>query len=103
MLRGIPFEEWGLKSIPNLPAKRKRDIEAGVGDVPEKIEVRYPRLFQGLFKDDVKVICSRISTERQTLHYRTLLKSVAAMPLTIPFGLLPMYAFSTLHVLIQNN
>ena len=93
MLRGIPFEEWGLKSIPGLKKQRRLELERDFGSA-KKIEVRFPGSFQSLCQgpmgQDVREVCRKLGTERQSLHQRTLVKSVAAMPLTIPFGLLPM-------------
>lgn len=87
MLRRIPFEEWGLKSLPSLTEKRKAEYE----DNPTRmrVEIRYPGLYQGLLKDSVLDVCKRLSTERQSLHKRKMIQSALGMPLTIPFGLLP--------------
>jgi len=81
-LRRIPFEEWGLKSIPG----RKK---LAAGEQQSKVEVAYPALYQGLQKESLMDVLKRLSTERQGLHKNRLMGSVALMPLTIPVGLIP--------------
>lgn len=98
MLRRIPFEEWSLKSIPPLGKRPTRDFGSGekqmlvggaVGEKTERVEVRYPALYQALGKESVTDVLRRLSTERQGLHSSRLKYCVVGMPLTIPFGLLP--------------
>ncbi|KAF4552801.1 putative mitochondrial K+-H+ exchange-related protein [Elsinoe fawcettii] len=75
----IPFEEWGLKSLPAL--------HEGTKERAERTEVVYP----GRFMEGGKVMetLRRLSTEREGLHKRRLVGSVVAMPFTIPVGLIP--------------
>lgn len=81
VFRRIPFEEWGLKTLPALSKKTKE--QAG------PTEVLFPGAF--LDKSSVAGVLRRVATERQGLHRQKLLYSFAAMPVTIPFGLIPMY------------
>ncbi|TKX22684.1 hypothetical protein C1H76_5138 [Elsinoe australis] len=75
----IPFEEWGLKSLPALHESTRAN--AVVTDV----------VFPGRFMPEGKVVetLKRIATEREALHRRRLVGSVVAMPFTIPVGLIP--------------
>ncbi|KKY28290.1 hypothetical protein UCRPC4_g00636 [Phaeomoniella chlamydospora] len=82
-LQRIPFEEWGLKSIPPLNARRKAEDMKG----PGTIEVVYPG--NVIKEQDVNVLVRRLGTERQSLHLKKAWWSVAACPLTIPVGLIP--------------
>jgi len=84
LFKRIPYEEWGLKSIPPLSARRaSEDIEG-----EEETEVIYPssiikpgRVFDVLWK---------IATERQALHRKWMWGSIISMPVTLPFALIPM-------------
>ena len=79
----IPYEEWGLKSIPPLSARR-RDVEL---QGKEMVEVTFP---PSLIKPEfVLDTLHTLSTERQTLHKKWMWGSILGMPLTIPFGLIP--------------
>ena len=81
----IPYEEWGLKSIPPLSSRRKQAIEGGT----TKIEI----LFPGLFLKERKVLdeLKRLALERQALHRKRMIWSAIGAPLTLPFALVPMY------------
>lgn len=83
VFRRIPFEEWGLKTIPGLTEARKNAELQG----QEKVEV----LFPGLFLKEPKVMATleRIATERQALHKKRLYWSLVGLPVSAPFGLLP--------------
>lgn len=84
-LKRIPYEEWGLKTIPALTAKRKSAIVEG----REKYEVMYPGLY--LRSERVPELLRKLATERQSMHRRKMIWSIAAMPLSAPFALIPMY------------
>lgn len=79
----IPYEEWGLKTIPALTAKRKSAVVEG----KEKVEVMFPGLF--LQEKKVPSILLQLATERQALHRKRMLWSIFGMPITIPFILVP--------------
>ena len=82
-LQRIPYEEWGLKSIPPLSARRKAEDIEGKGT----IEVLFPR--NVLNEQDIPTLLRRLGTERQSLHQKRAWWSIAAMPLTIPVAVLP--------------
>lgn len=84
VLRRIPFEEWGLKTIPPLTDARKQAELEG----KQQVEVVFP----GLFVKEQKVpsILETLASERQALHRKRLLWSCIGMPITAPFALVPM-------------
>jgi hypothetical protein len=89
-LKRIPYEEWGLKTIPALTAKRREDIEAGRA----KYEVMYPGLF--LKPDQVTPLLYKLAKERQAMHRKKMIWSIVGMPISAPFALIPMYVESCL-------
>jgi hypothetical protein len=82
-LKQIPYEEWGLKTIPALTQKRKTAILEGT----EKYEVMFPGLY--LHKEKIPDLIKKLATERQAMHRTRIIWSVVAMPFTIPFMLVP--------------
>lgn len=89
-LKRIPYEEWGLKTIPALTTKRKKAII----ESREKYQVMFPGLY--LKPDKVPEILKKLAEERQSMHRSKLIWSVVAMPFTAPFMLIPMYAGAAL-------
>ncbi|KAM7214329.1 Mitochondrial K+-H+ exchange-related domain containing protein [Rhypophila decipiens] len=83
IFRRIPYEEWGLKSVPPLSQSRKEAELRGT----EKVEVVYPKSL--LAMDKVPKILEKLATEREGLHKKRLLWCFIGMPFTIPVGLLP--------------
>lgn len=81
--RRIPYEEWGLKSVPPLSASRKAEEVEG----SNKVEVVYPQSLIPL--DKVSGILHTLSTERESLHKRRLLWCFVGMPISAPFALIP--------------
>lgn len=83
LFRRIPFEEWGLKTLP--PATKGKLEEVGSGKL--KFECLYP----GKFLEGHRVggVLEKLAEERQGLHKRKLLTTVAWMPVTIPFAAVP--------------
>lgn len=83
LFRRIPFEEWGLKTIPPATKQRLEVIDNG----NLKVECLYP----GAFLDSNKVpeTLKRIATERQGLHRKRIWQSIALMPVVAPFALVP--------------
>jgi hypothetical protein len=82
-LRGIPYEEWGLKSIPPMSARRKADEMAG----KENVEVSFPA---GLIpQDKVMTVLRSLGTERQNLHRKMMIWCIIGMPITFPVALIP--------------
>lgn len=83
LLRRIPYEEWGLKSIPPVSKRRLREIEEG--------RLGFECLYPGAFLEGERVdgILRRLANERQALHRKRLWQSVLLMPTTIPFMIIP--------------
>jgi hypothetical protein len=81
--RRIPFEEWGLKSVPPLSARRKDDELQG----KEKVELVFPG--QVIPAQKVESLLARLGTEREQLHRRRLIWCCIGMPLSAPFALVP--------------
>ena len=84
-LQRIPFQEWGLKSFP--PAKPKMQAEALADNK------QYDVFFPGnvMRNEDVPKTMLRLARDRKTLHWNRFIGSMIAMPLTIPFALIPVY------------
>lgn len=85
-LKKIPYEEWGLKSIPPLSARRRtEELEAGQATV----EVSFP---SGVIPmNEVSEVLRRLGTERESLHKSRLIYCFFGMPITAPVALIPVY------------
>lgn len=83
ILKHIPYEEWGLKTLPALTARRKKDIVEG--------RERYTVLFPGLYlqQERVPTILRQLAQERQAMHRSKMIWSIVGMPFTAPFMLIP--------------
>ena len=84
LFRRIPFEEWGLKTLPPLTKTREKEmIETG--------RLRFDVLFPERFLKESRVLgmLEKLAKERQGLHKSKLWQSVALMPVTAPFALVP--------------
>ncbi|KAF7597611.1 hypothetical protein BBP40_000089 [Aspergillus hancockii] len=79
----IPYEEWGLKSIPSLNAQRRLNELHG----SKKIDVLFPG--NAIKIEKLHSILHKIATERQDLHLRKMWWSFGAAPFTAPIGLIP--------------
>jgi hypothetical protein len=88
--RRIPYEEWGLKSVPSLSKKMKEEVNTAA----RPVEVVYPKTLIPV--DRVSGILHTLSTEREGLHKRRLIWCFVGMPISAPFALVPVYAFSFL-------
>lgn len=88
----IPYEEWGLKSIPPATKKRLEDIEQG--------QLKFECLYPGAFMKPGRVpeVLKALATERQSFHKRKIWTSLACIPLTLPFTVVPMYGSIADHV-----
>lgn len=82
-LRRIPYEEWGLKSLPPL-SQRRRQVEL---NGTERVEVVYPKSL--LPVDRIPKILHSLATEREPLHKNRLVWCFVGMPVTAPIALLP--------------
>ncbi|KAF7625449.1 mitochondrial K+-H+ exchange-related-domain-containing protein [Aspergillus flavus] len=80
----IPYEEWGLKSIPSLNAQRRLDESYG----SKKIDVLFPG--NAVKTEKLKSILHKIATDRQDLHRKRMWWSFIASPFTAPIGLIPL-------------
>jgi hypothetical protein len=82
-LKRIPYEEWGLKSIPPLTARIKEKRTTG----SEKIEVSFPSKF--IPESKVFDVLKALGTERQGLHKSRMIYCFIGMPISAPVALLP--------------
>lgn len=88
-LKRIPYEEWGLKSIPPGTNKRLEEWTVGKdGNVKDSkvVQCLYPG---GFMAGDIAQTLRKLATERQGLHQRRLWTSIALMPVVAPFALVP--------------
>ncbi|EAU39140.1 conserved hypothetical protein [Aspergillus terreus NIH2624] len=79
----IPYQEWGLKSIPSLNAQRRLDPSHG----SKKIDVLFPG--NAINPEKLQSLLARLATERQDLHRQRMWWSFIAAPFTAPIALLP--------------
>ena len=80
----IPYQEWGLKSIPPLSARRKNEELRG----KEEVDALFP---SSIIKEaNVHNLLRKLATERQALHRKWMWWSIVGIPLTIPIGIIPM-------------
>lgn len=82
-LRRVPYEEWGLKSVPPLSTKRQDDELKGT----DKVEVFYPKAL--IPPTRVSDVLQKLSTEREGLHRKRLIWCLIGMPISAPFALVP--------------
>ncbi|KAL4738041.1 mitochondrial K+-H+ exchange-related-domain-containing protein [Aspergillus similis] len=80
----IPYEEWGLKSIPSLSFQRRIDESHGTN----KVEVLFPG--NAIKEEKLIPMLHKLSKERQELHKRRMWWSLIAAPFTAPIGLIPL-------------
>lgn len=83
VMQRVPFEEWGLKSVPPLKRSAKADILTG-----KRIELLYPKNI--IEESSVLSELNRLATERQSLHRRRMWWSLAISPLTAPIAIIPL-------------
>lgn len=81
--RRIPYEEWGLKSVPPLSTRRRDDELRG----KDKVELVFPQAVIPQHK--AESVLRTLATERQSLHRQRLIWCCIGMPITIPFALVP--------------
>lgn len=86
----IPYEEWGLKSIPPLSAQRRVSKSHG----EQKIDVLFPG--NAIKIDKVYSLLRQIATERQDLHRSRMWWSFIIAPITAPIALIPLYGIFSL-------
>lgn len=83
-LKRIPYEEWGLKSIPPLSARRQEDELSG----KEQVEVHFPPSL--IPENRVTEVLKILGTERESLHKSRMIYSILGWPISAPFALVPM-------------
>lgn len=81
--RRIEFEEWGLKSVPPLSARRRAEELQNGG----KVDLVFPEKM--LPADQAQSLVLKLATERQALHRQRMTYCIIGMPFTIPFALIP--------------
>ncbi|KAL7899357.1 mitochondrial K+-H+ exchange-related domain-containing protein [Trichoderma sp. SZMC 28014] len=81
--RRIPFQEWGLKSVPPLSSRRRDDELRG----RDKVELVFPPA--AIPEHKAEGVLRTLATERQALHRQRLLWCFVGMPITAPLGLVP--------------
>ncbi|KAF7560610.1 hypothetical protein G7046_g3530 [Stylonectria norvegica] len=81
--RRIPYEEWGLKSVPPLSSRRRAEEITG----KEKVELCFPSSVVPVHK--AEGILRTLATERQALHRKRLIWCFVGMPISAPFALVP--------------
>ncbi|KAG5948815.1 hypothetical protein E4U53_006127 [Claviceps sorghi] len=91
--RRIPYEEWGLKSVPPLSSWRGRrrdgEVEENLQsqDGQEHVELVFPRSVMS--EAQAEEVVRRMGRERDGLHRRRLMWCVVGMPITVPFAVVP--------------
>lgn len=83
LFRQIPFEEWGLKTIPPATQARLKELD----DFKTEIECLFPSAYLNGAK--VPEVLKAIATERQSLHKGKIWQSIGLMPITAPVALIP--------------
>lgn len=83
-LRRIPYQEWGLKSVPPLSARRRGDELAR----REPVELAFPGAVIG--EGQAEGILRKLGTEREAHHRMRLIWCFVGMPITAPVALVPM-------------
>ncbi len=83
----LPYEEWGLKSIPPLTARWKSDQLSG----REAVRVEFP---ESLIKPAAVIESLRYfgGKEKYAFHSKWMWGSIIGMPISAPFALIPMWA-----------
>ncbi|PKS09098.1 hypothetical protein jhhlp_003712 [Lomentospora prolificans] len=82
-LRRIPFQEWGLKSVPPLSTRRQRELLSS----QQKVELSFPPSV--ISPNEAEKFLHTLGTEREALHRMRLIWCFVGMPITAPVALLP--------------
>ena len=86
LFQRLPYEEWGLKSIPPLSKGRWEKKDKSEGRV--KVQLEYPEaLIEPQMVQDV--LENYGSDAKQAYHTKWLWGSVLGMPISAPVALLP--------------
>lgn len=84
LFQRLPYEEWGLKSIPPLSARRKTEK---LGQ-DEKTLLVYPQSVITHASAE-KTVTGFATKERQEFHTKWMLASFLGMPIVAPVALIP--------------
>jgi hypothetical protein len=82
-LRRIPYEEWGLKSVPTLSTRRREEEIMG----REKHDLIFPESIIPATR--APQILQTLATEREGLHRSRMIWCFVGMPISAPFALVP--------------
>jgi hypothetical protein len=82
-LRRIPFQEWGLKSVPPLSSRRQKELLSS----GEKVELSFPPSV--IPPDKAEKVLHTLGTEREALHRMRLMWCFIGMPITAPIAVIP--------------
>ncbi|KAI0913699.1 mitochondrial K+-H+ exchange-related-domain-containing protein [Ustulina deusta] len=82
-LRRIPYEEWGLKSVPTLSARRREEDLMG----KEKHHLIFPESIIPATR--ASQVLQTLATEREGLHRSRMIWCFIGMPISVPFALVP--------------
>jgi hypothetical protein len=82
-LQRIPYEEWGLKSVPPMSGRR---VAAELRS-HTPVDLVYPR--NVIHDSKVLDLLRKLATERQDLHRRRMWWSFIVAPFTAPIALVP--------------
>jgi hypothetical protein len=83
-LRRIPYEEWGLKSVPTLSTRRREEDVMG----KETHHIVFPASV--ISPTEAPQILQKLATERESLHRSRMVWCFVGMPISAPFALVPM-------------
>ena len=87
-LKRIPYEEWGLKSVPPLLQRQKEETEKMLVAGGKKFDLVFPKSL--MTEGRAVEVLRMLATERQGLHRQRMIYSVVGMPISAPFALIPM-------------
>lgn len=84
LFQRLPYEEWGLKSIPPLSARRRKEKIDGT----EEVRLEYPEglIEPRMVQDALQMYASKA---KQAYHTKWLWGSIIGMPISAPVALIP--------------
>ena len=84
LFQRLPYQEWGLKSIPPLSARRQSDEIEG----KEEVLLEFPeRIIEPRKVQDALRLYG--SDEKQSFHSKRMWGSIIGMPISAPVALIP--------------
>ncbi|OJD16411.1 hypothetical protein AJ78_03398 [Emergomyces pasteurianus Ep9510] len=84
VLQRIPYEEWGLKSVPPLSTRRQTEEL----QTHTQVSLVYPQ--NVIQQSKVLDLLRQMAAARQSLHRRRMWWSIIIAPLTAPIALIPL-------------